>query len=102
MRRALMSIMAWIILTACLAAPVMQAFDRWDHELQTGHDTEFIFVVVGLCIGAVIVVARAVLLVKVIPARAISAVRSLVLTSVNGVSPATFLSASPPSSVLRI
>ena len=97
-----MFIMAWITLTACVVCPLMQAFDRWDHEVQTGHDSESTFVIIALCIGAVVVVARAVILVKAVPARAINAVSSLVLTSVDGVSPAIFLSASPPSNVLRI
>ena len=104
MRRALTFLMAWMILTACVVCPLVQAFDRWDHEIQTGHDSESVFVVLTVCLGALLVLARAVPLLNAIPARTISAVLSLVPSShaLGSVSPATFLSASPPSAVLRI
>ena len=56
-----MSLMIWLILTVCLVCPAMQMFDRWDHEAQTGQDTESALVVFALCAGAWIVLARNVL-----------------------------------------
>jgi hypothetical protein len=26
-------------------------FDKWDHTLQTGNDTEYTFVIIALCVG---------------------------------------------------
>ena len=37
----------------------MQMFDTWDHELQTGQDTESTVFVFALCAGAAFVVLRA-------------------------------------------
>ena len=105
-RRALTSVMIWLVLATCLVCPVMQMFDHWDHELQTGQDTESAFMVLALCIGATFVLTRAVLYMsKVLPARAINAARSLFRSSLevlNGVGTTPFLSASPPPSILRI
>ena len=33
-------------------------FDRWDHTLKTGKDTEYTFVVIALCVGAVYAFAQ--------------------------------------------
>src|SRR6267154_2299982 len=35
-------------------------FDYWDHAAQTGNDTEYTFVILGLCVGALYTFARAV------------------------------------------
>ena len=47
--------MSFVVLTltllTCLVCPVMQTLDRWDHEAQTGQDTESALVVVVLCLG---------------------------------------------------
>ena len=56
MRRALTHAMIWLVLAACLVCTVLQMFDRWDHELQTGQDTESAVFVFALCIGAMFVV----------------------------------------------
>jgi hypothetical protein len=37
----------------------MQMFDTWDHELQTGQDTESTVFVFALCVGATFVVLKA-------------------------------------------
>jgi hypothetical protein len=50
--------MIWLILAACFLCPVMQMFDRWDHETKTGQDTESAAVVFALCAGAWIVMVR--------------------------------------------
>jgi hypothetical protein len=41
----------------CLAAPVVELFDQWDQSLQ--NDTEETVVIVALCVGAVLLAARA-------------------------------------------
>lgn len=33
-------------------------FDHWDHTAQTGNDTEYTFVILGLCVGAVYAFVR--------------------------------------------
>jgi hypothetical protein len=33
-------------------------FDQWDHTIQTGIDTEYTFVVLGLCVGVAFTFAR--------------------------------------------
>jgi hypothetical protein len=50
-----------IILAICIGAPIVEMFDRWDHPLQDGNDTESNFVVVALCVGAAFSVAGALL-----------------------------------------
>lgn len=39
-------------LLLCLICPILETFDHWDHTAKTGSDTEYTFVVLGLCIGA--------------------------------------------------
>jgi hypothetical protein len=47
-----------IALLTCLICPVLEMCDRWDHTLQTGQDTEYTFVVVALCVGALYALAQ--------------------------------------------
>jgi hypothetical protein len=105
-RRALTYVMVWVVLAACLVCPVMQMFDHWDHELNTGQDTESTFVVLALCIGATFVLARAVAYVSgVLPLQAIRAVWTLFrcsLETLRGFGALPFLAASPPPAILRI
>lgn len=105
-RRALTSVMIWLVLAACFVCPVMQMFDRWDHELKTGQDTETTFVVLALCIGATFVFARAVVYVsRLLRVRATRVARKLFHTSLetlSGLGTAPFLAASPPLAILRI
>jgi hypothetical protein len=54
-------IFAVLLLTLCLGAPVLETFDRWDHTLQDGNDTETNLVVVGLCVAVGFIVAARVL-----------------------------------------
>lgn len=51
-------IVATLILLACLVCPVLELFDHWDHTAQTGNDTEYALVVVGVCIGVTYAFAR--------------------------------------------
>lgn len=46
-----------LILVATLAGPVAEMFDRWDHTVQDGNDTEANIVIVALCVGVAIVAA---------------------------------------------
>ena len=52
-----------LVLAICIVCPVIEMFDHWDHTLQTGSDTEYAFVILGLCVG-VAYVAGAVLKIK--------------------------------------
>lgn len=45
-------IIATLALLICLICPLLELFDHWDHTAQTGNDTEYTFVVLGLCVGA--------------------------------------------------
>jgi len=47
-----------IVLAICFVCPLVEMFDQWDHTLQTGNDTEYILVLVALCVGAAFVSAR--------------------------------------------
>jgi len=48
-------------LLICLLCPIVESFDQWDHTVQTGNDTEYTLVVVGLCVGVAYTFARFVL-----------------------------------------
>jgi len=43
-----------LVLLTCFACPIFEAFDRWDHTLKTGQDTESSFAVLAFCAGAII------------------------------------------------
>lgn len=58
---------ATLAVLASLVCPVLQLFDHWDHELQTGQDTEYTLMVVALCAGAVCALAK--LIVTFVPGR---------------------------------
>jgi hypothetical protein len=48
------------IIGISLGAPIVELFDRWDHNLQSGTDTEANVVVVALCIGVAFAVGTVV------------------------------------------
>src|SRR5215468_7104231 len=58
---------ATLTLLSFLVCPVVQMFDHWDHELKTGQDTEYTFMLVTLCAGAVCALAK--LIVAFFPGR---------------------------------
>ena len=58
MRSRTSDIVATVVLLICLVCPILEMFDRWDDTLQTGNDTEYTFVVLGLCIGVAFTIAR--------------------------------------------
>ena len=47
-----------LALLICLICPVLEMFDQWDHTAQTGSDTEYTFVVLGLCLGVLYAFAQ--------------------------------------------
>jgi hypothetical protein len=47
-----------VALATCIICPVLEMFDQWDHTLQTGTDSEYIFVLLALCVGALFILAR--------------------------------------------
>src|SRR5580692_7721481 len=51
-------VVATLVLLICLVCPVLEMFDHWDHTTQTGNDTEYTFVVLGLCVGVLYTFAR--------------------------------------------
>jgi len=94
-----------IALAICLVCPLVEMFDQWDHTLQTGNDTEYLLVLLALCVGAVFVLGQFILALD--PGFSRSSI-SFVLQSAFNSSPflnrsaaLTLASASPPLS-LRI
>ncbi len=51
MRAQVLRGIAALALLTCFVCPVLESFDRWDHTLRTGSDTEYTFVLLALCIG---------------------------------------------------
>lgn len=47
-----------LVLATCLVCPLVEMFDHWDHTLQTGNDTEYALVILGLCVGVAYTFAR--------------------------------------------
>lgn len=47
-----------LVLAICLLGPLVDMFDFWDHAPQTGTDTEYNLVIVGLCVGTLYTFAR--------------------------------------------
>jgi hypothetical protein len=59
MRLMLSRLMAVTVLGTCIVCPLVEVFDRWDHTLQNGNDTEYTFVVLVLCLGVLYLFAFA-------------------------------------------
>src|SRR6266851_10349777 len=47
-----------LVLITCLVCPLVELFDRWDHTMQTGNDTEYTLVLLALCVGVAYSFAR--------------------------------------------
>jgi len=47
-----------LALLVCVICPLVETFDKWDHTIQTGNDTEYTLVVLALCVGAACSFAR--------------------------------------------
>lgn len=54
MRLRLLGTLIGLIFITCLACPILETFDHWDHTAQTGQDSESAFVVLAVCAGAII------------------------------------------------
>jgi hypothetical protein len=107
MRGRMSYVVVSLILLTCLACPVMQMFDRWDHEAQTGQDTESTLVVLALCLGVTFSLVRAMATnCQGSPSGKISAACSPLSSPLQiliGAAASTVLiSASPPPLILRI
>ena len=59
-------IVAIIALLVCFICPILELFDSWDHTAQTGNDTEYAVVVVGLCVGVAYSLGRLLLRTQVL------------------------------------
>jgi hypothetical protein len=57
-RRQLLKFGALLLLLVCFCSPLVEAFDYWDHTLQTGNDVEYSLVVLALVAGAALGLAR--------------------------------------------
>ena len=95
-----------LVLAICLVCPIVDLFDQWDHAPQTGSDTEYTFMILGLCVGALFTVAHAALKLSGNSRSKRVAISdgflpSSSLASLNFVVQA-LISASPPLAALRI
>ena len=95
-----------LVLAICLVCPLVDMFDYWDHAPQTGNDTEYTFMILGLCVGALYSVARAVVKVSGNSlSKTISVTDSILSTCSLGsvvLDVQSLISASPPLAALRI
>lgn len=94
-----------LILATCLGCPLVEMFDRWDKTLQTGTDTEYVFVVLALCVGVAYVFARLVPKISLLA----SAAEALSNMSARPIFPAlkesystVLIPVSPPTLALRV
>jgi hypothetical protein len=91
------------IVLVCIAVPVVESFDSWDHALE--NDTEANVVIAALCVGFALTLATTVLVsdIRAIPTdnrfrlRPHSFVDSLAFTL-----PSPVPTSSPPGTALRI
>jgi hypothetical protein len=60
MGRAGIRVLMIAVIATCLACPILQAFDHWDHAEAKGKDTESTFMVVAIAVGLAIPVASVV------------------------------------------
>lgn len=105
MRRALTLLMVFAVLVTCLVCPVMQMLDRWDHEFQTGQDSESALVLVALCLGVTFSLVQAIIKIY----RGSPVINNSLCSPLGrtpkipiGAAAATLISASPPPAILRI
>lgn len=47
-----------VILLVWVSWPVVEMFDTWDSPVDTGNDSQYTFVVLGICAGAVYVFSK--------------------------------------------
>ena len=106
MRSRVFSVAASLILLICLVCPIVEMFDRWDHTAQNGSDTEYTFVVLAICAGAVLAIARIVFNAPLLSSAATLITKfSLQSSLASGTRTSFFvvpISLSPPPLALRI
>jgi hypothetical protein len=89
-----------IALAICLVCPLVEMFDQWDHTLQTGNDSEYLLVLLALCVGAAFVLGQ--LIVTLSPNLPASGIRCALHTALISLpfsirpTAAAMASASPP------
>src|SRR5882757_5856976 len=105
MRSSAKPMVVTLVLAICLLCPLVDMFDYWDHAPQTGNDTEYTILIVGLCVGALYTFARVVLNVS----RSARSNGTAVIDNCSALSRTllnfianTLISASPPPAALRI
>jgi hypothetical protein len=95
-----------LVLLICLVCPVLEIFDHWDHTVQTGNDTEYTFVILALCVGALYTLARTLLRVSGTSQSKRIAITDGLLPNCSRASVIlevqALISASPPLAALRI
>jgi hypothetical protein len=95
-----------VVLLICLVCPIMELFDQWDNTVQTGNDTEYALVIVGLCIGVAYAFERFLVTSPVVKSMSESMRHFLAATTlvVSGGGPYFIIatSLSPPTLSLRI
>ena len=92
-----------LILTVCLGAPLVEAFDRWDDTLRDGNDTEANLVIAALCVGfALSVVGAVVAWIRSVSSRSNLGVACSTRAAVARMMPALPIPTSSPPLALRI
>ena len=92
-----------LILTVCLGAPLVEAFDRWDDTLRDGNDTEANLVIAALCVGfALSAVAAVVAWIRLLSSRSNSGVIRSTCAAVARMMPVPPIPTSSPPLALRI
>src|SRR5216684_4097649 len=106
MRSRLQVRLAALVLAICLVCPLIELFDQWDHTVQTGNDTEYIFVALALCVGASFILAHTVFRMSRTSESKVAAVADAFLPGfcrgLFNLIANTLISASPPITALRI
>jgi hypothetical protein len=104
MRGILLRSAAVIIMITILGGHLTEVFDRWDHTLRTGQDSDYLVVLIAVCAGAAFVLAESSRhmrnLIRLV-AESVSCILRSVVT--NFVAPKTFaFDLSPPSTIAPI
>jgi hypothetical protein len=58
MARRALKFIVFAVLVVWLSWPIVELFDTWDQPAQTGDDTQYSIIVLGLCVGMVYVFSR--------------------------------------------
>jgi len=92
-----------LILTICVGAPLVEAFDRWDDTLRDGNDTEANLVIAALCVGlALVVVETLVARIRLLSPSSKSSVARSTHAAVTRMMPAPPMPTTSPPLALRI